>query len=271
MVGFGLVSSSQMDFLISLQPVPEWVPGYSVLAVLNGLVLGASGLAMIVSKGERVGALAVGILFSCCIVLLHLPSAFTQPSLLRSPWWIRTFESGALLAGAMTLAGLRSTPARPRWIRGSRIAFGVSIPVFGVLHLLYASNVASLVPHWYPWPLFSAYATGIAQIVGGLAIASNVWSRQAAILAGVMYGAWTLTLHAPRVWCRSVSPCPSFDLSAVDQPTVAELASLFVALGMTGAAWLVAGGIAAAGGPPRAAPAPEGASDVEPSRATRAE
>ncbi len=212
MVGFGLVGLSQMDFLTSLQPVPDWVPGYRALAALNGLVLAGAGLAIIVSRAERVTPAAVAILFSSCIVLLHVPSAFTQPALLRSPWWIRTFESVALVAGAMTLAG-HAAPVRRGWIGSSRTAFGLSMPVFGVLHLVYAESTASLVPPWYPWPLFWAYFTGIAQIVGGLAIAMDVWSRPAAMLAGAMYGAWTLTLHLPRVWCRSVGDCPSFDLS----------------------------------------------------------
>jgi uncharacterized membrane protein YphA (DoxX/SURF4 family) len=243
MVGFGLVSLTQRAFLTSLQPVPEAMPGYGILAVLTGLVLSAAGLTITVSRGERIGALSVAVVFSGCIAFLHVPSAFTQPELLRSPWWIRTFESVSLVAGAMTLAGVGSTPTRYDWVRGGRIAFGISIPVFGVLHLVYAENVASLVPPWYPWPLFWAYATGVAQIAGGLAIAWNVWSRLAAILAGSMYLGWALTLHAPRVWCRGVGPCPSFDLSAVTQPMIAEVTSLFVAVGMAGAAWLVAGGV----------------------------
>ncbi|MFW6084009.1 MAG: DoxX family membrane protein [Gemmatimonadota bacterium] len=243
MLGFGFVGLLFVDFLNSLQPVPAWIPGYSALAVLNGLVLGAAGAAVLVDRKARPGALAVALLFLAGIVLLHVPSAFIDPELLRSPWWIRTFESVALIGGAVVLAGLREKPIRDRWIRGGRIAFGLAIPVFGVLHLVYPRFTADLVPPWYPWPMFWMYLTAAAQIVGGLAIALNVWARLAAILAGAMYGMFALTLHVPRVWCHLYGPCEFLNSPGGHAVVRREITSLFVAVGMCGAAWLVAGGI----------------------------
>ena len=243
MIGFGLVCLLYVDFLNSLQPVPSWVPGYAALSLVNGVALGAAGLAILADRQSRLAALLLVVFFVSCIILLHVPSAFTQPSLLRSPWWVRTFESVALAAGAATLVGLGDAAGREPWIRNGRIAFGLALPVFGTLHLIYAESTATLVPPWYPWPLFWIYFTGIAQIVGGLAIAVGVLPRLAAILAGAMYGSWAVTLHAPRVWCRLRGPCAFLDAPGGFEASRGGITSLFVAVGMCGAAWLVAGGL----------------------------
>ncbi|MGH8251236.1 MAG: hypothetical protein ACREVI_11185 [Steroidobacteraceae bacterium] len=90
-------------------------------------------------------ALTVLAIVAAGIVLLQVPSAFLDPALLRSPWWIRTFESLALAGAALIVAGAATDPLRETWIRAGRIAFGVSLPVFGVLHFVYPENVAALV------------------------------------------------------------------------------------------------------------------------------
>lgn len=240
-VGLGLVGLAYADFVNSLQPVPAGMPGYRALAILNGLVLLAIGLAITTDRHARGAAIGIALFLGSWIALLHVPSAFADPSLLRSPWWIRTFESLALIGGAITLAGSRTRPPRDRWIARGRVAFGLSLPVFGVLHLVYPESVAALVPPWYPWPLFWAWFTGFAQIGAGLAIAVGIWARPAAILAGAMYGGWFLTLHAPRIWCRLWGPCDFLDAPVGFEAARGGLTSLCVALGMCGAAWLVAG------------------------------
>lgn len=244
LLGFGVVGLLYVDFLNALQPMPAWTPLYRLLAILNGLGLVAAGGAILTGRKTRPAALAIVGLFGACIVVMQVPSAFVQPELLRSPWWVRTFESVALLGGAATLAGLCDVPVRKAWVRRGRIAFGLSLPVFGVLHLIYVPSVASLIPPWYPWPDFWAVFTGVAQIAGGLAIAVGVWPRIAAVLAGAMYGLWGLTLHAPRMWCRLWGPCEFLDAPGGLAASRGPLTSLFIAFGMCGAAWLVAGGLA---------------------------
>ena len=244
LLGFGSLCLLYVDFVNSLEPVPSWIPAYEVLAVVNGLMLVAAGVFILL--GLRTGAAAgmVAVFLALWIVLLHVPSAFTNPILLRSPWWIRTFESLALIGGALTLAGLDRDPVRLSWIRIGRIAFGVSMPVFGTLHLIYPESTASLVPPWYPWPMFWAYFTGLAQIAGGAAIAIGILPRLAAILAGTMYGTWALTLHIPRIWCRLYGPCEFLDAPVGLETSRGGLTSLFVVIGMSGAAWIVAGALA---------------------------
>jgi uncharacterized membrane protein len=244
MMGFGVLCVLYADFINQLQPIPAWMPGYRVLGVLNGGLLMAAGLAITLDRKACAAAIGIAGFFALWIVCLQVPSAFSNPSLLRSPWWIRTFESVALIGGALTLAGLTDSPIRESWIRRGRFAFGLSMPVFGVLHLIYPESIAALVPPWYPWPMFWAYFTGVAQVAAGVAIASGVSARPASILAGTMYGMWGLTLHIPRVWCRVAVPCGFVDVPTGFAAARGGLTSLFVAFAMCGSAWIVSAGIA---------------------------
>lgn len=233
-VGFGVLCLVYVDSVHQLQPINELMSDetlvYDALAILTGVFLVAAGLAIGANVKASSLAAALTAYFLLWIVLLQIPSAFIDPSLLLSPWWVRTFETLALTGGALVLAGLTRRPEREQWLRAGRILFGISLPVFGVLHLIYADNVASLIPSWYPWPLFLAYLTGLANIAAGIAIVSGTLSRLAAILAGVMYGLYALTLHIPS----------QFEYA---DPR-GEQTSLFVAIGMWGTAWIVTGSLA---------------------------
>jgi uncharacterized membrane protein YphA (DoxX/SURF4 family) len=241
--GFGLVSVLFADFVRQLQPVSQFVapetPGYGTLATMNGLALIAVGIALVADIRTRPVAVGLAGFFAAWIVGLQVPSAFLDPGLLRSPWWVRTFETVALLGASLVLAGLAGPPARERWVRVGRRLFGASLPVFGVLHFIYAENVASLVPGFYPWPLFLAYFTGATKSVAGAAIALGVLPRLAAILVAVQYAVYAATLHIPRQF---------MDQPAGYQPN--GITSLFVAVGFCGAALTVAGSL----GPSERAP-----------------
>lgn len=244
--GFGTLSVVYGDFVSALQPVPASMPAYRPLAIATGVLLLGAGLAILVDRGTARAARLLILLFISWILLLHVPSAFFHPSLLRSPWWIRTFETLAFTGAAVILAARASRPVPEEWLRAGRIAYGAALPVFGTLHLIYPASVAGLIPPWYPLPMFWAYFTGVAQIAGGIAITANVLPRLAPALAGVMYGSWALTLHIPRSWCRAFGPCEFLPQVAGLQGSRPGLTSLFVAVGMSGAAWIVAGGTARA-------------------------
>src|SRR5690554_4586038 len=230
-MGLGAVCVVFGDFVNSLQPVPQWMPGYAPLALATGFFLVVAGALVMANVKTILAAAGLAVLLASWIVLLHVPSAFTDPILLRSPWWIRTFETLALAGACLVVAGRASAPVRERRVRAGRIMFGISLPVFGILHFVYADNVASLVPDFYPWPLFLAYLTGAGHFAAGVAIASGTWVRLAATLAGCMYAVWALTLHLPRV----LDHPPAYQ---GDRP---ELTSLFVCVAFWGAAWIVAG------------------------------
>lgn len=245
--GFGVLCLIYVDFVHQLQPVDVLLPAstlaYSILAVLTGVFLIVAGPAILTGiKADAVTVTLAGF-FAIWILVLQVPSAFVDPSLLRSPWWVRTFETVALTGAALILAGLMSQPERTRWTRIGRVLFGVSLPVFGTLHFIYAENVASLVPSLYPWPLLWAYLTGAGNLAAGLAITTGVFSRLAAVLAGVMYGTYALTLHIPRSVMTYIPNLFTENLADF-QRARGGLTSTFVAIGMWGAAWLVAASLA---------------------------
>ena len=247
MVGFGVVCVAYVDFLNSLQPVPTWLPGYRILAVLTGAVLVIAGLATGIKVKVQPAALALAALFASGIAVLHIPGAFSDPELLYSPFWIRTFESLALAGAALILAGLASHPVRASWLRMGRALFGISLPVFGVLHFIYPASVAALVaaePIPFPWPMFWAYLTGAGHFAAGIAIAFDVMARTAATVAGAMYASWLFALHLPRVLDNPVAR--SVENPAGYAGDRQELTSTLVCLAFWGAAWIVAGSLSKA-------------------------
>jgi uncharacterized membrane protein YphA (DoxX/SURF4 family) len=252
LLGFGTVSLLFVDFVHQLQPIAEVlgapVPGHGPLALLTALALVAAGLSILTGVAMPRAALALAVFFGLWIVCLQVPSAYQRPILLRSPWWVRTFETVALIGGALILAGHGRGAKGERWLRTGRILFGVSLPVFGVLHFVYAQNVASLVPRFYPWPLLWAYLTGAGNIAGGIAIASGIVPRLAALLAGAMYGTYALTLHIPRAVATYV-PALGLDDAAALQSARGGLTSCCVAIAMWGTAWIVAGAAPTAAAP----------------------
>ncbi|MFW6193158.1 MAG: hypothetical protein ACOC83_06700 [Gemmatimonadota bacterium] len=244
LVGFGVLCLVFGDTVHQLQPMDvllsESTPMYGVLALATGAFLVVAGLAIAGDVAPHPLATALTAFLALWIAVLQVPSAFVDPGLLRSPWWVRTFETLALTGGSLVVAGRTSRPERERWIRVGRLLFGVSLPVFGVLHFVYAESTASLVPDFYPWPLIWIYVTGLGNVAAGVAIATGVLSRLAAVLAGAMYGVYALTLHSPRAASTYIPQLLAGD-PAVLQDSRAGLTSLFVAVGMWGVAWIVAG------------------------------
>lgn len=172
---FGLPSRSTRMFLGSASR-------NSPLAITTGVFLIAAGVAIAARIRDYEVALAVTVLFVSWIVFLRVPSAFVNPALLRSPWWARI---GCIL-------------------------FGISLPIFGVLHCVHAWNVASLVPSWYPFPLFWAYLTGTGKIAAGVAIAAGVRPRLAATIVRRQRGC---PKNPARRWGMAKSPKSSPILS----------------------------------------------------------
>lgn len=245
--GFGVLCLGFVDTVHNLEPLDLFVstssPAYVAVAILSGLFLLTASVSVATDAGAPTLPLVLAAIFISWIVALQFPSAVVFPALLRSPWWIRTFEVLSLAGGALVLAGLTISPRRRDWIRMGSLFYGISLPVFGALHVIYPGSVAALVPAFYPWPLFLAYLTGAAKIVGGLAIVSGLFPRAAAMCAGVLFGTYVLTLHIPRAITIHGPQLTSAD-DAVQLAARAGLTSLCVAIGMWGAAWIVADGLA---------------------------
>jgi uncharacterized membrane protein YphA (DoxX/SURF4 family) len=79
--------------------------------------------------------------------------------------------------------------------------------------------------------MFWAYFTGVAHVAAGLAILSGVLARLGARLFALMVTSWVFLLHIPRV--------------AATPHDRHEWITLFIAVVISGAAWIVAGSLTA--------------------------
>jgi len=197
------------DFLPGLQPAPAGLPARAALAYLTGAILLAAALALLANRRVQLAArVLLGVLASWIVV-------FFAPIVLAAPRnggaWTGVFEIVAIGAAAARLA----FPTQPAI---GRFGFAAALPVFGLLHFLYVDYVASVIPGWLPAHVFWAYATGVAHIAGGVALATGIRARLAAILLAVMFGTWVVLLHLPRALAAAAPR--------------AEWTSLFVALAM---------------------------------------
>lgn len=235
-VGFGIEHFIYANFVMELAPVPSWIPGRLFLAYLTGSILIAAGISIVANKKTRSAAISLGAMLFLWVLLLHVPKLVVAPH--SGSAWTAAFETLALGGAAWVLAGTLATErkGRQKWDSAvnkmtqlGRFCFGISLPVFGILHFIYYDYVASAVPAWIPWHLFWAYFTGVAHLAAGVSILSKVMARLAATLLGIMFGSWVLILHLPRV--------------AANLSNRQERISLFVAMAMCGGAWLIAGSL----------------------------
>jgi hypothetical protein len=213
---------------------PPWVSGGPLWMCFMGtffLLVSAS----IASGRETFRTAALfGVGLFLYMVVFYAPRLAAR---IRDPApWTSGFEVLAISGAALVLARSMQpeqrtllSPAgisRPLGILG-RFLFAIPLIVFGTQHFLYAGFVATLVPAWIPAHLFWAYFVGVAFYAAAISIATTIQGRLGAGLLGVMFFLWVLIVHLPRV------------VAALHNQN--EWTSLFVALAMCAAAWIVAG------------------------------
>jgi hypothetical protein len=146
------------------------------------------------------------------------------------------FEILSFGAFALTLAGTLPAAAGmpPHWHRVLQpvidcgpYLFAVSCVVFGIDHFRALEFVASLVPSWIPGAYYWVAFFGAAFIAVGVSIALRWMDDWGAMLLGVMFLLWFVTLHVPRV------------LSEAHMHEPGEWSSAFIALGMGGGSWII--------------------------------
>lgn len=220
-IGLGVLGFVVGDFALQWQPVAKGVPGREALAYVSAALLLAGGAGAVWSRTAAWGALALGVMYGVWVVVLHMPNALTnRPNDLAA--WNAVAEALALALGGLAGWGIAH---RPDWAERAGRLFGLCPVIFGLAHFGYAAFTASMVPGWLPAPLFFAYLTGACHMAGGLALIAGVLPRLAATLLAAMYATFALVLHLPRV------------IAAPGERI--EWTMLFIAVSLTGAAWIV--------------------------------
>ena len=223
LIGFGLVGLHFHHAMDGLQPFNLSPPGVWLNSAV--LVLGGIGLAW-----SRIASKAGLALWSLLTLLLfvHGPGLVAEPA--NPVRWVSAMEVLGLLAACMLIAA----PGRTDLRLAGRIAVGLMLVVFGVVHWLFVEAIAGMIPEWMPgraiWPLL----TGAANIAAGLAIATGVLARPASALVGAMFASWILLVHAPRL------------LAAPGDRS--EWVACALAFALTGVVWTVNGALCQSGG-----------------------
>jgi uncharacterized membrane protein YphA (DoxX/SURF4 family) len=235
-VGFGIQNFLLQGVVIGVEAVPPWPPSHLLWGYIVATLLVLCGLCIVLNRLAVIASYLLAALFFNAVVVLALPRVLAK--ILDLTDRTRFFETLCFAAGALIAAGLVAKGGRTSgaWRATQILAligawlFAVSLVTFGVAHFLVAGFIATLIPPWIPWHLFLAYFTGAAFIVAALCIVIRIFAKTAAFLLGLMFLAWAVVLHSPRI--------------AAALSNNAEWNSGIVALGMAGIAFALCGSTA---------------------------
>ena len=216
--GLGTVLTGLLDiawgaFDTSHQPIQALgkdLPGQHMLAYVAGVWLIAAGLAILWRRSERIGAAA---------------SAATY--LIFVAFWLSRYYAGIhalgwridVIAGvsfglaqqlmlvapaAIVYASTASHDplVQKRAAIAARWMLGLPPVLFGLFHLVGLRVFASIVPHWMSFGYFWAGLTGIAFILAGIAICSEVLDVLAARLLALMLLLFEGFVEIPPIFIR---------------------------------------------------------------------
>ncbi|MDE2488438.1 MAG: DoxX family membrane protein [Alphaproteobacteria bacterium] len=235
--GLGVIHMAVVALVIGSflpgEAVPETVPGRPELAYAAAGFMLLAGVALQWRRTTAWAAAALGAYFGVAVVLvMDARLVVAHPTLYLV--YESLAEQLAIAAGGLVVyAGVaRIDEGRAASLaRAGRIAFGLCAIVFGGAHFAYMNMTAPLAPKWLPpSQLFWAYATGVFQVLAGLAMISGVQARLAAILLTLMYALFAPLVHLPRVFAH-----PADAGAWIESATN---------LALTGVAWAVADSLA---------------------------
>lgn len=78
-----------------------------------------------------------------------------------------------------------------------KILFCIPFLAFGIMHLMSGSQMAGMVPSYFPGGVAWIYITGLAQILAVVSILSGKQAKLACTLLAVMLLIFVLTVHLP--------------------------------------------------------------------------
>lgn len=247
-LGLGVVSAGWIalgglclimrDFLWQYEPVPTWVPRFP-LATISAIVLVGCGVALLFARTRKFAASVLVADLLIWLLVLQPPVVLKAPAVVLT--WLPFCEVGVLLSGALVILSHPAHVPNFRFLvngRGTRLAqvlFALCCFEFAASHIVYSAGTAAFIPDWIPGRLFLAYFTGAGHLCAGLAILSGVQARLAARLEALMMSSFVLLVHVPSLFLAQLP------FWAPDRRTI--WLALFIAISLSGAAWLIAASI----------------------------
>jgi uncharacterized membrane protein len=186
-----------------IQALGDHIPGRVILAYITAVCMIVAGTAILWRRTARGGALASALIY-LVFGIFWLPRFYAAPHVLgfRLPVFIGLL-GGLFMQLTVATAGLIVYASRASsawsWRRKSvvvaRWIFGLGSALFGLRHLTEVETVAGMVPNWIPLGgVFWAVLSGIAFVLAGLTILSEVLNVWAARLLALMVLIFELVL-----------------------------------------------------------------------------
>jgi uncharacterized membrane protein len=192
LIGFGAVSLVFRDFIMDVQPVPAWVPGRTLLAVISGILLIATGVGLSVPAFARTASRMLFGYLVLWVLLLEIPSVVMQP-LVEVTWLNLGQVSTFALGGWFLLADGKRDP------RLARILTGLALIPIGLSHFVYFQASLGFVPRWLPAPAFFSSLAGAGHLAAGLGLLFGVLPRLAAMMEAAMVMSFALLVWVPGI------------------------------------------------------------------------
>ena len=213
------------DFAPFWHPVPASVPGRATLAVVAGILLVAAGVGVQFRQFSKPALIVLAILYVIA-ALLWIPRVLLLPRVYGT--WGGLLEQFSPAAAAMlAYASLDSTTFSRKLETVARVLFGMCAISFGLNHFFAIPQTARIVPAWIPpGQVFWAIATGVADVLAGIAIITRVADVLAARLLTLL-----IVLYGLLIWLPTLIEAPRNFTSWTGNG---------INLAVAGAAWIVA-------------------------------
>lgn len=198
----GLVGIVSGDFAVSWQNVGPDVPMRVPLAYLAGLVELGAGIALLVPRAVRAGAVTLTIVYSI-FTLLWVPKAFVELFQREYDGMGNVFEEFAMVCGGLMLCAILlpagSFLAQHRTLLVQFLGF-CSLS-FGIVHIVdRMAGIAGWIPKWLPpSPLFWAYVTTICFFLAAVALLTGIMAPLAARLLTTEIVGFQLLVWIPKL------------------------------------------------------------------------
>jgi len=230
-LAIGVIHFVSNNLPSGLLPVPATLDGREFIVLLSGSAMVIAGIMMLTDKFRYWGAALTAAVLLVYIAILHFPNLVMQVKIPNN--WTALFEVLSIFGGALILQGSTLTVTNVNrskaLITAGSYIFAISLFVFGVQHYMYAQFIANLITSWIPAKLFWAYFVMAVFFAVGISIIIRKFVQLSTALIGLMFILWVLILHLPRVISNNKSE--------------AGWTSMFVALAMSGVAFLIAGSV----------------------------
>lgn len=192
--------------------LPAWqsyLPLLPAWAYLTGVGLIVAGAAIISGRKAREASLLIGSVFLLLFLLVQIPyEMFGDPnSSLHLGVWTNALKGLALSGGAFVMAGsfAKNDSQQSSFFKISEklipfgpLFFSITMISFGIAHFLYAEGVSTLVPSYFPDPVFWTLLAGVLLIGSGFAITLKIRRGAIAMLFSIALFFWVFLLHLPR-------------------------------------------------------------------------